>query len=148
MTTVIEICDHEFELRARKNFESQGFMRSIGARISRIDPGQCEITLPFSDVLSQQRGYFHGGIIATLADVSGGYAAFSIMDSAQTNVTVDIKINFLAPATGDSLLAEAKVVKAGRTLTVCQSEVYTKSADGTKKFCVTALSTYMAIDYA
>ena len=136
MTTAnFEIRDQDFERRARENFA-----------IDLIEPGRCMLSLPFKDSLAQQHGYFHGGIIASLADVSGGYAAFSLLNPEQTNVTVEFKLNYLAPGIGDRLEAEAQVVKPGRTLTICQVDIRTISADGTENRCATALATYMSID--
>jgi len=140
--------DPNFESRTRENFLSQGFMRTIGATMSRLDPGRCQLTLKFNDTLSQQHGFFHGGIVATLADVSGGYAAFSLLPLERTNVTVEFKLSLLSPGEGDSLVADAVVLKPGRTLTVCRSDVFAIPGDGSRKLCATALATYMAVDRA
>ena len=148
MTNATDTRDREMERQARNNFNSQGFMQSIGATMTSIGSGRCELVLPYKNSLSQQHGYFHGGIIATLADVAGGYAAFTQLEPQQTNVTVEFKLNFLSPGTGDRLIAEAKVIKSGRTLTICQTEVRAESPDGTENLCATALATYMAINDA
>ena len=138
--------DPRFEQRTRENFLSQGFMRTLGATMPSLQPGECQLTLEFDESLAQQHGFFHGGVIATLADVSGGYAAFSLLPAARTNVTVEFKLNLLSRGQGACLLADAVVLKAGRTLTVCRSEVFAVSGEGSRKLCATALATYMAID--
>jgi len=138
--------DPKFEQRTRENFLSQGFMRTLGVTVLSLRPGECQLALEFDESLAQQHGYFHGGVIATLADVSGGYAAFSLLPAERTNVTVEFKLSLLSPGQGDSLLAHAAVIKAGRTLTVCRSEVFAVSGGDSRKLCATALATYMAVD--
>jgi len=138
--------DLDFERRTRENFASQGFMRTLGARLSDLSPGSCDVTLEFSDVLAQQHGFFHGGVVASLADVSGGYAAFSLLPPDRTNVTVEFKLSLLSPGDGAQLVAFGRVIKAGRTLTVCRSDVECIADTGARKLCATALATYMAID--
>ena len=140
--------DPDYEKRTRENFLSQGFMHTLGATMSKLEAGHCQLTLQFDDALSQQHGFFHGGVIATLADVSGGYAAFSLLPRDRTNVTVEFKLSLLSPAEGDSLVAEAVVLKSGRTLTVCRSDVFAILGDGGRRLCATALATYMAVDRA
>lgn len=138
--------DPEFERRTRENFLSQGFMHTLGAVMSSLAPGHCELTVEFGDALAQQHGFFHGGVVATLADVSGGYAAFSLLPVDRTNVTVEFKLNLMSPGRGASLQASADVLKSGRTLTVCRSDVFAVSDDGSRTLCATALATYMAVD--
>jgi len=92
----------------------------------------------------QQHGFFHGGVIATIADVAGGYAAFSLIGPATTNVTVEFKLNFVAPADGDYLVAQSSVLKHGRSLTVCRIDVMSMGGQH-KKLCATGLGTYMAV---
>lgn len=135
--------DTEFEIRTRESFHSQGFMCTLGVRISALAPGSCELRLDFSAGLSQQDGFFHGGVVATLADVSGGYAAFSLLPPDRT--TVEFKLNLLSPGSGRGLVAAATVLKSGRNLTVSRSDVYSVADDGVRKLCATALATYMAV---
>lgn len=143
-----EARDVAFEARTRESFGSQGFMRALGARISALAPGACELVLDFAEGLSQQDGFFHGGVIASLADVSGGYAAFSLLPPGRTNLTVEFKLSLLSPGVGRSLVAQATVLKPGRTLTVARSDVYSLADDGSRRLCATALATYMAVDAA
>jgi len=115
--------DPHFAARCRESFGRQKAMTLIGARLSAVEPGATEITLPYREDLTQQKGFVHGGIIGMIADTACGYAAFSLMPAGCSLVTVEYKINILAPARG-SLLARGEVVKAGRSLTVARAEVY------------------------
>ncbi|MFQ5766297.1 MAG: PaaI family thioesterase, partial [Rhodospirillales bacterium] len=110
--------DPGFAARVEQSFAAQGIMVTIGARLTRIEPGYCEIELPYSDAVSQQHGFFHGGAIGTIADSAGGYAAFSLMDADDGVLTVEYKLNLMAPALGERLIARGRVLRPGRTLTV------------------------------
>jgi uncharacterized protein (TIGR00369 family) len=103
-------------------------MTLIGASLAAIEAGASEVRLPYRDDLTQQKGFVHGGIIGMIADTACGYAAYSLMPKTASLVTVEYKINILAPARG-SLVARGKVLKSGRTLTVARAEVYAE--DGT-----------------
>jgi uncharacterized protein (TIGR00369 family) len=107
----------------RDSFARQKAMALIGASLASVGAGAVEVALPFRDDLTQQKGYVHGGIIGMIADTACGYAAYSLMPPSASLVTVEYKINILAPARG-ALVARAAVVKAGRTLTVARAEVY------------------------
>lgn len=107
-----------FAERVRDSFGRQGAMTLLGAWLARIEPGECEIQLAYRPELSQQHGYFHGGIIGTIADSAGGYAAFTLMPEDASVLTVEYKMNLLAPGDGDLLIARGRVVKPGRTLVV------------------------------
>ncbi|HYR32877.1 MAG TPA: PaaI family thioesterase [Burkholderiales bacterium] len=117
--------DPHFATRIRASFGRQKAMALIGASLSSVAPGAVEITLPFRDDLTQQKGFVHGGIIGMIADTACGYAAYSLMPADSSLVTVEYKINILAPGTS-SLTARGEVVKAGRTLTVARAEVYAR----------------------
>ena len=116
--------DPGFAARVRASFGRQNAMALIGASLSVVEPGYIEISLPFRDDLTQQKGYVHGGILGMICDSACGYSAFSLMPADCSLVTVEYKINILNPATG-SLVAKGRVVKPGRTLTVTQGDVYT-----------------------
>ena len=115
--------DPHFAARIHASFGRQKAMALIGARLSAVAPGAVEVTLPFRDDLTQQKGFVHGGVIGMIADTACGYAAYSLMPADSSLVTVEYKINILAPATG-SLTARGEVVKPGRTLTIARAEVY------------------------
>ncbi len=119
--------DPHYVARIRSSFGRQKAMALIGASLTVVEPGQVEVALPYRDALTQQKGFIHGGIIGMIADTACGYAAFSLMPADCSLVTVEYKINILAPARG-SLVARGEVLRPGRTLTVARGEVY--SEDG------------------
>lgn len=123
-----EPLDPQFAARVLASFGRQKAMRMIGATMTRVEPGFCEIELPFRDDLTQQKGYVHGGIIGMIADSACGYAAYSLMPASASLVTVEYKINILAPARAD-LVARGHVVRPGRTLTIARADVH--ASDGT-----------------
>ncbi|HET6562871.1 MAG TPA: PaaI family thioesterase [Marmoricola sp.] len=99
-------------------------MRHLGARLSHIGPGRVHLTLPFQPSLTQQHGYFHAGATSAIADTAGGYAASTLFDESSEVLTVEYKMNLLAPAVGDHVEAVGAVVKSGRTLSVCRLDVF------------------------
>ena len=115
--------DPAFAQRCRDSFGRQKAMALIGATLTLIEPGYVEIALPYRDDLTQQKGFIHGGILGMIADTACGYSAFSLMPAGCSIVTVEYKMNILAPARS-SLIAKGQVVKPGRTLTVARGEVY------------------------
>jgi uncharacterized protein (TIGR00369 family) len=136
--------DPDFEARIRDSFDRQGLMHHIGAVIEELAPGRCVLNVPFRTELSQQHGFFHGGIIGTLADTAGGYAAYTLIGAEQSMLTVEYKINFLQPGLGETLRAVGEVIRAGRSLTVSQVSVFVM--DGTKqKQCASVLVTMMTL---
>ena len=120
-----QTCTDNDELeRVRASFSRQGLMRHLGAELVDVGPGTVTIRLPYSDNVTQQHGYFHGGVTGAIADSAGGYAGYSLFPEDSAVLTIEFKINMLAPAQGEYLEAVGKVVRSGRTLTVCQMEVY------------------------
>jgi uncharacterized protein (TIGR00369 family) len=133
-----------FEQAVRDSFDKQGIMRHIGARLTAVRPGQVEISVPYSDDLSQQHGFFHGGVVGTIADSAGGYAAFSLMAAGDGVLTVEYKVNLMAPADGSLLHAQGTVVRPGRTLTVSRADVWVVK-NGRETLCGTLQQTLMRI---
>ncbi|MGZ8833344.1 MAG: PaaI family thioesterase, partial [Thermoanaerobaculia bacterium] len=115
--------DHDAENAVRQSFTRQKFMATIGARLIRIEPGVIEIELPFSDHIGQQTGFVHGGVISAIADTACGYAALTLMPAGSEVVSVEFKVNLLAPAQGERFLAQGRVIRAGKTLMVCSADV-------------------------
>jgi uncharacterized protein (TIGR00369 family) len=115
--------DPHYVARIRSSFGRQKAMALIGASLTVVEPGHVEVALPYRDDLTQQKGFIHGGILGMIADTACGYAAFSLMPAGGSLVTVEYKMNILAPGRG-ALVAHGKVVRAGRTLTVARAEVY------------------------
>src|SRR5688500_12127854 len=132
--------DPAFAERCRESFGRQKAMALIGAILAVVEPGYVKVALPFRDDLTQQKGYVHGGILGMIADTACGYSAFSLMPAGCSLVTVEYKMNILAPGLG-SLVAKGEVVKPGRTLTVARAEVY--ADDG--KHVATMLQTLMML---
>ena len=114
----------------RASFARQSVMTTIGARLTRVTPGAVEIELPFRSDLTQQHGFVHAGVITTIADSACGYAAFSLMPAEASVLTVEYKVNLLAPAHGDRFVARGRVMRPGRTLTVCAADVVAVTAAG------------------
>lgn len=123
--------------KVANSFERQRFMQFIGAKLTAVAPGYCEIHLPHNPDLSQQHGFFHAGVIGTIADNAAGYAAFSLMEESSSVLTVEYKLNLLSPGDGELLIAKANVLKNGRTLTICRSDVYVLK-EGKEKLCAAA----------
>lgn len=111
-------------------------MRALGGRLVRIEPGSVEIELPYSDLVTQQHGYFHAAAVAAIADNAGGYAALTLMRSDEEVVAAEFKINFLRPAIGHLLVAEAVVLRLGRSLAVSQATVRAIDGHGSKTVAV------------
>jgi uncharacterized protein (TIGR00369 family) len=106
------------------SFSRQPIMNLLGARLALIEPGVVEITLPYRADLTQQHGYLHAGVITIIADSACGYAAFTLMPPGSKVLSVEFKVNLLRPAQGTTFVARAKVIKAGRTLTVVRANVF------------------------
>ena len=124
--------DAEYASRIRQSFARQQVMRLIGASLRRVEPGAVDIALPYRDDLTQQNGYLHAGILTTVADSACGYAAYTLMPAGADVLSVEFKVNLLRPAVGEVFVAEARVVKAGATLTVTRCDVYGQAGEESK----------------
>tara|TARA_S200000501_G_scaffold176183_1_gene165827 strand:- start:1096 stop:1581 length:486 start_codon:yes stop_codon:yes gene_type:complete len=124
----------EFATMVRKSFLQQGLMAHLGAQLSTIQPGFVEIRLAHQTTLLQQHGLFHGGATSAILDSAGGYAAFSLFEPGDEILTVEYKVNFIAPAIGDEIVAQGEVVKSGKQLSVTRGEAYV-TKDGQKTTC-------------
>jgi uncharacterized protein (TIGR00369 family) len=116
--------DEGYAERVRQSFAAQQAMTLIGAEISVVEPGYVEIHLPFKPEITQQHGYIHGGVVGMIADSAAGYAANTLTPSDASVLTVEYKLNLLAPADGERLVARGEVVKPGRTLLITRAEVF------------------------
>jgi uncharacterized protein (TIGR00369 family) len=139
-----KILNPDFESMLRTSFSKQGIMTHIGATLGKVSPGRCEIELPYSDDVSQQHGFFHGGVVGTIADSAGGYAGFSLMAAGDGILTVEYKLNLMAPADGELMIARGEVVRPGRTLTVARADVFIVK-DGKETQCAVMQQTLMRI---
>ena len=130
--------------RIRTSFDKQGLMRTIGATLGSIASGQVEIVLVPNPEVSQQHGFVHAGAVSAIADTAAGYAALSLMPEDRGVLTTEFKINLLAPATGERIVARGKVIKTGRTLTLAQTEVFAET-QGKERLIAFLTATLMAI---
>jgi uncharacterized protein (TIGR00369 family) len=133
------------EDRVRTSFAKQGLMSTLGATLTSVAPGLVQIAIRPDPAISQQHGFVHAGAVSAIADTAAGYAALSLMPPNRGVLTTEFKINFVAPAVGDRILARGKVVKAGRTLTLAQTEVFAESA-GQEKLIAPLTATLMAVE--
>lgn len=130
----------EYEAVVRESFARQSHMATLGARITRLTPGAVDLTAPYDARFGQQNGFWHAGAVASLADSANGYAAFSLAPAGTDVLAVEFKINLLAPAQGELFRAEGRVLRPGRTLTVCRGDVYGIQGDAST-LIATMLST-------
>ena len=131
--------------RVQTSFDRQGLMQHLNARLVRVEPGLCEIALPYSDKVTQQQDGFHGGAIGALADIAGGYAGLTMAAEGMEVTTVEYKINFMSSFLGGELRAIGKVVKAGRRVIVTTAEVTHVAADGKTSPCAVMQQTLMPV---
>ena len=133
-----------FAARVRDSFARQGAMQLIGATIVDVSPGHCAIALTPRPEIAQQHGYVHAGILATLVDAAGGYAGFTLFPEDCSVLTVEYKLNLLAPAQGARIVAEGHVVKPGRTLAITRGDVYAEQ-DGRRTLVALMQQTLMVM---
>ena len=144
MCDSLDRVDVDVEARVRQSFARQEYMAAIGAELVHVAAGEVDIALPFSARLTQQDGYLHAGVVAGAADSACGYAALTTMDAGAEVLTVEFKINLLAPAAGERLVARGRVLRTGRTLTVCRGDAVTISGCQ-EKHVATLTATLIAI---
>lgn len=135
----------EQQERVRSSFAKQGLMATLGATLGEVLPGMVEISLSPRPAILQQHGFVHAGAVSAIADSAAGYAALSLMPAGAGVLTTEFKINLLAPAVGERILARGRVVKAGRTLTLAQAEVFAE-AGGKQKLIALLTSTLMTVE--
>ena len=134
----------DFAQRIRASFARQGLMGTLGATLGDLSPGRVEIVLHPRPAISQQHGFVHAGAISAIADSAAGYAALSLMPANTGVLTTEFKINLLAPAAGERIIARGRVVKAGRTLTLAQTDVFAES-EGRERLIALLTATMMAV---
>ncbi len=136
--------DPHFAERVRASFSRQQAMTLIGARMPVIEAGYTEIHLPHKAEITQQHGFIHGGVVGMIADSAAGYAASTLTGHETGVLTVEYKLNLVAPAEGQLLIAEGSVVRYGRTLIVTRAEVFAIN-HGKKNLCALMQQTIMAV---
>jgi uncharacterized protein (TIGR00369 family) len=129
------------ENELRDSFARQTIMATLGATLETVEPGRVVIALPYAVHICQQHGFLHAGVVTTIVDNACGYAAFTMMPPNSAVLTVEFKVNLMAPAKGERFIAEGRVVKAGRTLTVTQGEV--TAVEGDKRTTVAIITATM-----
>ncbi|MDA0263852.1 MAG: PaaI family thioesterase [Chloroflexi bacterium] len=134
--------DPEFEAKIRASFGQQTAMQTLGAVMGNVSPGQVEIEMPYRADLAQQHGFIHGGIVTAILDSACGYAAFSLSAPGTAVLTVEYKVNFVAPAKGERFVARGEVVRSGATIAVCKGDVFAYD-NGEEKLVATMLTTMM-----
>ncbi len=131
--------------RVEESFARQGMMRHLGARLLRVEPGLCEIALPYSDKVTQQQGGFHGGAMGALADIAGVYAALTLAPEGMEVTTVEYKINFLAAFQGGELRATGQVIRGGRRIIVTAAQLVHLDAQGKQSECAVMQQTLVPV---
>jgi uncharacterized protein (TIGR00369 family) len=137
--------DPNFADRVRASFARQRMMQTLGVEITRLAPGEIELAMPYEAAFTQQHGFIHAGIMATVLDSACGYAAFSLMPTDAAVLTVEFKTNLLAPAKGERFLFRAHVLKPGRTLTVCDGQAFALENLADERLVATMNGTLMAL---
>lgn len=135
----------DFQALVAGSFAKQGLMAHLGARLSSVEPGRVQIEVDYRPELTQQQGLFHGGVTTAIVDSACGYSALTLMPPGSEVLTVEFKINLMAPASGQRLIARGHVVRSGRTITVCQGEAYAVE-DGTETLCAMMTATMIRVD--
>ncbi|MDN5284632.1 MAG: PaaI family thioesterase [Mucilaginibacter sp.] len=130
--------------RIKQSFNNQGLMHTLNAQLVEVKKGQVKISCEFSDALTQQHGFFHAGVATSIADSACGYAALTMMPENVEVLTVEFKVNFLKPAQTSKLIAIGKVLQAGKTLTVCEGNVYDSNEE---KLIARMIATMISVSY-
>jgi uncharacterized protein (TIGR00369 family) len=136
--------DSQFADRVRESFGRQQVMITVGAKLTHVAPGEIDIWLPYNSTLTQQHGFMHAGIVATIADSACGYAAYSLMPAGNAVLSIEFKINLLEPARGDAFVARGRVLRPGKTITVCQADVMA-IRDGAESRIATLVATIIGL---
>ena len=128
-----------------RSFARQPIMNLLGARLSLVEAGVVEITLPYRADLAQQHGYLHAGVVTTIADSACGYAAYTLMPAGSEVLSVEFKVNLLRPAQGETFVARAEVIKAGKTLTVVRADVFSITGNTDRELVATMQGTMICL---
>ena len=127
-----QLLNAKIEERVRESFTRQGIINTLNGKIAHVSPGEMHIEAPFDERFTQQDGFLHAGIVTTLIDSACGYAAYTLMPEGSRVLSVEFKVNFLSPAQGERFRAEGRVVKSGKTLTVCEGKLFALQVEGEK----------------
>lgn len=141
----LDIAADDYEARVRESFARQKVMQTFGAELARVSHGTVEIEMPYRAELTQQHGFLHAGVISTVLDSACGYAAYSVMPPEAAVLTIEFKVNLLAPGRGERFLFRGSVTKPGRTIIVADGQAYGIGADGSAKLVATMTGTMMTV---
>ncbi len=144
-TSAFTVRDPAFAERVRSSFEKQRIMATLGATLEHVAPGDTDIALAYRDDLVQQHGFLHAGVLATVADSACGYAALTLMSPGAGVLSVEFKVNMLAPARAPRVVARGRVLRPGRTITVCRADVVAVDESGAETLVATMQGTMMAV---
>lgn len=136
--------DENFKDKVTKSFERQKAMKTLGITLEKIEAGRIELNMPYIEDFTQQHGFVHAGILSTAMDSACGYAAFSLMPKESAVLSIEFKINLLAPAIGEKFIITGEVLKAGKTISVCLSEAYSVNGND-KKLVAQMTGTMMTV---
>lgn len=142
--TEFKVHDPGYDARVRRNFASQQTMATMGVSLTRIEPGTLELQMPYNVKFSQQNGFLHAGAVSAALDTACGLASYTLMPADADILTVEFKINMLAPARGQTFRFVGHVVKPGRTLVVAEGRAFAND-DGHEKLIATMSATMMTI---
>ena len=143
-TTPFEPRCADYAGRVRSSFARQGAMQTLGATLGLLEPGAVDIELPWAPGLTQQHGFLHAGVVATALDSACGYAGLTLMPENAAVLTIEFKINLLAPSAGERFRMEGRVLKPGRTITVCEGRAFALQGEQ-EKLVATMACTLMAV---
>lgn len=144
--TAFEPRDPDFEHRVRASFGRQRAMVTLGITMVRVEPGAVDLEMPYREDLTQQHGFVHAGVVTALVDTACGYAALTLMEPGRAVLSVEYKVNLVAPAVGERFVARGRVKKAGRTLTVSAGDVVALGAGEAERLVATMLATMMSLE--
>jgi uncharacterized protein (TIGR00369 family) len=136
--------DPDYDARVRSSFSKQEVMKMIGASLVKIAPGEAVIEFSYDRSLTQQNGYIHAGVLTTVVDSACGYAAYTLMPADSEVLTIEYKVNFMSPAQGETFKGIGRILKSGRTITVCSGEVIAVE-DGKETVVASLLATMIAL---
>jgi uncharacterized protein (TIGR00369 family) len=142
----ISAVDPSFAEKVRHSFTHNGLQR-LGGELNVVEAGLIEVSLPFSDLVQQQHGLFHGGVVSMIADTASGYSAYTVLPAEEECLSAEFKVNFLYPARGSKLVARGEVIKAGRTLVIAEATVSVLSPGGDMIECALMLHTLVRVKH-
>ncbi|MGB8509338.1 MAG: PaaI family thioesterase [Pyrinomonadaceae bacterium] len=140
-----DVTDADFEGRVRASFARQRLMATLGATLTSVAAGEVEIVLPFREDLTQQHGYLHAGAVTAIVDSACGYAAMTLTPPGSEVLSIEFKINLVSPAKGELIVARARVVRAGRNITVCAGDAFSRTGAASEKLVATMLATMTVV---